>query len=83
MLEDIPRGGFPSRLPSPRAITQGIKGNTEPPSLFASHQMPLWGQFLAHDLTKLGELKGNSLLKAKSLSLLNWFICKQNPVQRF
>jgi len=45
-------------LPSPRAITQGLKGTTEPPSLFASHQMPLWGQFLAHDLTKLGELKG-------------------------
>ena len=53
-----PRGGAPSRLPSARAITQGLKGSAEPPSLFASHQLPLWGQFLAHDLTKLGELKG-------------------------
>ncbi|XP_076824795.1 myeloperoxidase-like [Clavelina lepadiformis] len=53
----VPRGGVPSRLPSPRAVVKAMNDSSEPHSLTNTNQLPLWGQFLAHDLTKLGELK--------------------------
>ncbi|XP_078492478.1 myeloperoxidase [Ciona intestinalis] len=53
-----PRGG--ARLPTPRAVTQAIRNDINEQSSVASHQFPLWGQLLAHDLSKLGEDKDAS-----------------------
>uniref|UniRef100_F7AD85 Peroxidase n=1 Tax=Ciona intestinalis TaxID=7719 RepID=F7AD85_CIOIN len=53
-----PRGG--ARLPSARAVTQAIRNDINEQSSVASHQFPLWGQLLAHDLSKLGEDKDAS-----------------------
>jgi len=60
---DEPRGGRRVyKLPNPRAVSNAVHGSPTPRHPTITHMLPLFGQFVDHDLTLTAE-EGEPLLE--------------------